>query len=119
MFRGTSWEAPAMFRLSDKVTIGTIGLGRQGQAITMELLARPDVQIVAVCDCNEESKNYAEYGDNALLKAARRLLGPGYDTGAKISPRRDRRNSLTISNQPGNGGPQTRASPGGSLLRLA
>ena len=45
----------------------------------MELLARPDVQIVAVCDCNEESKNYAEYGDNALLKAARRLLGPGYE----------------------------------------
>jgi hypothetical protein len=64
---------------SDKVTIASIGLGRQGQAITMELLARPDVQIVAVCDCNEESKNYAEYGDNALLKAARRLLGPGYE----------------------------------------
>jgi predicted dehydrogenase len=64
---------------SDKVTIASIGLGRQGQAITMELLARPDVQIVAVCDCNEESKNYAEYGNNALLKAARRLLGPGYE----------------------------------------
>jgi predicted dehydrogenase len=64
---------------SDKVTIASIGLGRQGQAITMELLARPDVQIVAVCDCNRQSKNYAEYGDNALLTAARRLLGPGYD----------------------------------------
>ena len=64
---------------SDKVTIASIGLGRQGQAITMELLARPDVQIVAVCDCNKESKDYAEYGDNALLKAARRLLGPGYE----------------------------------------
>jgi predicted dehydrogenase len=62
---------------SDKVTIASIGLGRQGQAITMELLARPDTQIVAVCDCNEMSKNYVEYGDNALLKAARRLLGPG------------------------------------------
>ena len=64
---------------SDKVTIASIGLGRQGQAITMELLARPDVQIVAVCDCNKESKDYAEYSDNALLKAARRLLGPGYE----------------------------------------
>ena len=29
---------------SDKVTIASIGLGRQGLDITMELLARPDVQ---------------------------------------------------------------------------
>src|SRR5438270_2334452 len=64
---------------SDKVTIASIGLGRQGQAISMELLARPDVQIIAVCDCNESGKNYVEYGDNALLKAARELLGPGYE----------------------------------------
>ena len=64
---------------SDKVTIASIGLGRQGQAVSMELLARPDVQIVAVCDCNEYSKNYVEYGDNDLLKSARELLGPGYE----------------------------------------
>lgn len=64
---------------SDKVTIASIGLGRQGQAITMELLARPDVRIVAVCDCNAGSKNYVEYGDNDLLKSARKLLGPGYE----------------------------------------
>jgi predicted dehydrogenase len=37
------------------------------------------VQIIAVCDCNEGSKDYIEYGDNALLKAARKLLGPGYE----------------------------------------
>ena len=71
---GAGYVAP-----SDKVTIASIGLGRQGQAITMDLLARPDVQIVAVCDCNESSKNYVEYGDNALLKAARQLLGPSYE----------------------------------------
>ncbi len=64
---------------SDKVTIASIGLGRQGQAISMELMARPDVQIIAVCDCNEGSKDYVEYGDNDLLKAARELLGPGYE----------------------------------------
>ncbi len=45
----------------------------------MELLARADTQIVAVCDCNEGSKNYVEYGSNALLKAVRRLLGSGYE----------------------------------------
>ena len=64
---------------SDKVTIASIGLGRQGMEISMELLARPDVQIIAVCDCNAGSKNYVEYGDNALLKTARKLLGPGYE----------------------------------------
>lgn len=64
---------------SDKVTIASIGLGRQGQDVSMELLARPDVQIIAVCDCNKSGMNYVEYGDNALLKAARELLGPGYE----------------------------------------
>ncbi len=64
---------------SDRITLATIGLGRQGQAITMELLARPDVQVVAVCDCNRFSKDYAEYGENDLLKSARALLGPGYE----------------------------------------
>jgi predicted dehydrogenase len=64
---------------SDRVTLATIGLGRQGQAVTMELLARPDIQVVAVCDCNRGSKDYAEYGSNALLNSARRLLGPGYE----------------------------------------
>lgn len=64
---------------SDKVTIASIGLGRQGQVITMELLARPDTQVIAVCDCNESAMNYVEYEDNALLKAARKLLGPGYE----------------------------------------
>lgn len=71
---------------SDKVTIASIGLGRQGQVITMELLARPDTQIIAVCDCNESAMNYVEYGDNALLKAARKLLGSGYENwGADLS----------------------------------
>jgi hypothetical protein len=64
---------------SDKVTLASIGLGRQGQAVTMELLARPDVQVISVCDCNRGSKNYIEYGKNDLLKAARKLLGPGYE----------------------------------------
>ena len=45
----------------------------------MELLARPDVQVVAVCDCNRFSKDYAEYGENDLLKSARSLLGAGYE----------------------------------------
>ncbi len=64
---------------SDKITLATIGLGRQGQAVTMELLARPDTQVVAVCDCNRGSRDYVEYGPNQLLSAWRKLLGPGYE----------------------------------------
>lgn len=64
---------------SDKVTLAAIGLGRQGMAVSMELLARPEVQMLAVCDCNEGSKDYAEYGENALLKQARALMGAGYE----------------------------------------
>ena len=64
---------------SDRVTLASIGMGRQGMAVTMELLARPDVQVVSVCDCNRQSKDYAEYSPNALLTSARRLLGSGYE----------------------------------------
>jgi hypothetical protein len=63
---------------SDRITVASIGMGRQGQVVTMNLLNRPDVQVVAVCDCNRGSKDYVEYGNNALLKAARKLLGPGH-----------------------------------------
>jgi len=64
---------------SDRITLATIGLGRQGQAVTMNLLARADVQVTAVCDCNRGSKDYVEYGPNQLLTMWRRLLGPGYE----------------------------------------
>src|SRR6266576_2254503 len=68
---------------SDKITLATVGLGRQGQAVTMSLLARPEVQVVAVCDVNRGSKDYMEYGSNALLTSARRLLGTGYENWAE------------------------------------
>lgn len=68
---------------SDKITLASIGLGRQGQVVTMGLLARPEIQVVAVCDCNRGSNDYIEYSDNALLMAARHLLGPGYENWAE------------------------------------
>ncbi len=64
---------------SDKIALASIGMGRQGTVVTMDLLRRPDVQVVAVCDCNRVSKDYAEYGRHALLQASRRLLGPGHE----------------------------------------
>lgn len=71
---GAGYVAP-----SDRVTLAAIGMGRQGMAVMMDLMARPDVQVTAVCDCNEGSKDYAEYGANAMLNAARQLLGAGFE----------------------------------------
>jgi predicted dehydrogenase len=65
---------------SDRISIASIGMGRQGMVVTMDLLSRNDVQIVSVCDCNRQSKDYAEYAPNALLNSARKLLGSGYET---------------------------------------
>src|SRR5208337_2177500 len=64
---------------SDHITLAAIGMGHQGFEVTMNLLARPDVQVIAVCDCNKSSMDYVEYSDNAVLTSARRLLGPGYE----------------------------------------
>jgi predicted dehydrogenase len=70
---------PGYIPPSDQITLAAIGMGHQGFAVTMNLLARPDVQVVAVCDCNKSSKDYVEYDDNGIIKSARRLLGPGYE----------------------------------------
>lgn len=78
-FLGASAAGAALAAPSDRVNIACIGMGRQGMAVMMDLLAKPNVQIVAVCDCNRESHDYAEYSPNALLEAQRRLLGPGYE----------------------------------------
>src|SRR5207302_9671859 len=70
MLGGPGQTAP-----SDRLNLATIGLGRQDMHVTMELLSRQNIQVVAVCDWNPGSLNYAEYGANALLNSARRLLG--------------------------------------------
>ena len=62
---------------SDRITLATIGLGRQGMAVSMELMPRQDIQLVAVCDCNARARNYVEYGENEMLQSARKLLGAG------------------------------------------
>ena len=64
---------------SDKINLAVIGLGRQGMAVMMNLLQLPEIQVVSVCDVNQGSKEYAEYDSNAMLTAARRLLGPGFE----------------------------------------
>jgi predicted dehydrogenase len=77
---------PGFVPPSDRITLAAVGMGHQGFAVTMNLLARPDVQVIAVCDCNKSSLDYVEYSDNAVLTSARGLLGPGYeDWGADLA----------------------------------
>src|SRR5262245_37698097 len=64
---------------SDKINLAVIGLGRQGMAVMMNLLRLPEIQVVAVCDVNQGSKEYAEYNSNSTLTAARQLLGAGFE----------------------------------------
>lgn len=71
---GAGYLAP-----SDKINLACIGMGRQGQVVMMDLLERPELQVVAVCDCNRQSLDYVEYSANALLTQARKLLGKGYE----------------------------------------
>jgi predicted dehydrogenase len=71
---GAGYVAP-----SDKVTLASIGMGRQGMAVTMGLLQQTGLQVVAVCDCNQAGRDYAEYGSNAMLRQARETLGAGYE----------------------------------------
>ena len=105
---------------SDRITLATIGLGRQGQAVTMSLLPRQEVQVVAVCDVNRGSKDYMEYGDNALLTAARRLLGAGYEKWAEdlASPGRAQL-TREFSSSLGNGRPRARQALHRGLLQVA
>ena len=71
---GTGYVPP-----SDKITLASIGMGFQGTTVTMSFLARSDVQVVAVCDCEQMNRGYVEWGRNALLNAERRLLGAGHE----------------------------------------
>src|SRR5262245_21015713 len=64
---------------SDKINLAVIGLGRQGMAVMMNLFQLPEIQVVSGCDVNQGSKEYAEYDSNAMLTAARRLLGAGFE----------------------------------------
>ncbi len=58
----------------------TISPGRHGQAITMEVMDRPDTEFVAVCDRKCFSEDYVEYSENGPLKVARRLPGADFET---------------------------------------
>lgn len=60
---------------NDKLTIACIGVGSQGLRVLLDLLRLPEVQIVAVCDCNRGSDDYIDWSGDELRKKVRAVLG--------------------------------------------
>jgi len=66
---------PGFIPPSDKVTLACVGVGSQGLRVMMDFLQQPDVQIVSVCDVNQGSGIYVEWGNGELRGKVRQLLG--------------------------------------------
>jgi len=72
---------------SDKLTFGYVGCGTQGLTEMSRMLLRPEVQIVAVCDPNEESTDYVEWSkDSVRTEIATALEKPDWRKGAPGVP---------------------------------
>ena len=68
---GRSGYVPA----SDKINIAFIGVGAQGLRVMLHFLREPDVQGVAVCDCNKSGANYPQWDTHEFCNSVRKLLG--------------------------------------------
>jgi hypothetical protein len=71
---GTGYVPP-----SDKVNIAFIGVGAQGLRVMLHFLREPDVQGIAVCDCNKSADDYPQWSTHEFCNSVRKLLG--VDTG--------------------------------------
>jgi predicted dehydrogenase len=60
---------------SDKINLAYIGVGTQGLREMLDLLAVPEIQIVAVCDPNKSVGAYRDWDGNSLLNSVRRSIG--------------------------------------------
>jgi hypothetical protein len=65
---------PGFVAPSEKITLACIGFGTQAIREIGAILARPEVQIVAVCDVEKDGVNYLEWGKNDLRNTIRRLI---------------------------------------------
>src|SRR6266571_1593441 len=66
---GAGFVAP-----SEKITLACIGFGTQAIREIGAILARPEVQIVAVCDVERDGVNYLEWSKNDIRDGIRRLI---------------------------------------------
>ena len=79
---GQGYVAP-----SEKITLACIGFGTQAIREIGGILARPEVQIVAVCDVEKDGVNYLEWSKNEIRSAIRRLIqNPAWREGFNHAP---------------------------------
>lgn len=60
---------------SDKLTLAHIGMGTQSFRELGQLLATPQLQIVAVCDPNTNSSDYLDWSKGGIRNTIRKILG--------------------------------------------
>jgi predicted dehydrogenase len=65
---------PGFVAPSEKITLACIGFGTQAVREIGGILARPDVQIVAMCDVEKDGVNYLEWSKGEIRSALRRLM---------------------------------------------
>jgi hypothetical protein len=70
---------------SDMIRLAQVGCGTQAQRqVNTELVARPDIQIVAVVDPNRDSQNYVDWSEMGNRNQIRQFLGePGWGASDK------------------------------------
>ena len=68
---------------SDKITLAHIGTGTEGLREMLDLIAIPEIQIVAVCDPNQHASGYRDWDRTGLRDSIRRAIGkPDWRPGA-------------------------------------
>jgi hypothetical protein len=65
---------PGFVAPSEKITLACIGFGTQAIREIGGILARPDVQVVAMCDVEKDGTNYLEWGKNDIRNTIRGLI---------------------------------------------
>ena len=78
---------PGVVPPSEKITLACVGFGTQAIREIPGILARPDVQIVAMCDVEKDGANYLEWSKNEIRSAIRRITdNPHWRDGFKGVP---------------------------------
>ena len=60
---------------SERITIALIGCGTQGLREMVDMLALPQIQLVAVCDPNKDSTDYVDWSKDGLRSSIAACLG--------------------------------------------
>jgi len=72
---------------SEKITLACIGFGTQAIREIGGILARPEVQIVAMCDVEKDGRHYLEWGKGDIRNTIRRLIdNPAWREGIDYVP---------------------------------